>query len=170
MKNKKLVNLVLAAMIAALYAAATYLSAAFNLAYGAVQFRLSEALTILSVFTPAAISGLTVGCVLGNLSSPYGIWDILIGSAATLFAALCARAMRNIKIKGLPFLSIMMPVVFNAVLVGLEITFYLSDSASLSGFLLCAAEVALGETVVCLAGGIPLYYIIKKHNLFGRFQ
>ena len=72
MKNKKLSVRFLteSAVIAALYAAATYLSAAFSLAYGPVQFRLSEALTVLSTLTPAAIPGLTIGCIIGNISSP----------------------------------------------------------------------------------------------------
>ena len=81
MKNKKLSVRFLteSAVIAALYAAATYLSAAFSLAYGPVQFRLSEALTVLSTLTPAAIPGLTIGCIIGNISSPMGIWDVLFG-------------------------------------------------------------------------------------------
>ena len=89
MKNKKLSVRFLteSAVIAALYAAATYLSAAFSLAYGPVQFRLSEALTVLSPLTAAAIPGLTIGCIIGNISSPMGIWDVLFGSAATLLGA-----------------------------------------------------------------------------------
>ena len=83
MKNKKLSVRFLteSAVIAALYAAATYLSAAFSLAYGPVQFRLSEALTVLSTLTPAAIPGLTIGCIIGNISSPMGIWDVLFDSS-----------------------------------------------------------------------------------------
>ena len=84
MKNKKLSVRFLteSAVIAALYAAATYLSAAFSLAYGPVQFRLSEALTVLSTLTPAAIPGLTIGCIIGNISSPMGIWDGLGGDSS----------------------------------------------------------------------------------------
>ena len=167
MNNKKILYLVHGAMIAAIYAAATYFSAALGIAYNAIQFRFSEALTILSVFTPAAIPGLTVGCILGNISSPFGIWDIIFGSAATLLAAICARKMRNIKIKGLPLLSILMPVIFNAIIVGAEITFlFPTDAPSLTAFTVAALEVGAGEAVVCLAGGIPLYYAIKKSRLF----
>lgn len=123
MKNKKLSVRFLteSAVIAALYATATYLSAAFSLAYGPVQFRLSEALTVLSTLTPAAISGLTIGCIIGNISSPMGIWDVLFGSAATLLGAVTGRMLRNVQIKKLPVLSSLMPVIFNAVIVGLEI-------------------------------------------------
>ena len=83
-------TLVIAALIAAAYAALTYVSAAMGLAYGEVQFRLSEALCVLAAFTPAAIPGLTIGCVLGNITSPLGIADIVFGAAATLLSALCA--------------------------------------------------------------------------------
>ena len=78
-----------AAVIAALYTVLTLVAIAMNLAFGAVQFRFSEALTILPVFTPAAIPGLTLGCVLSNLCSSYGVADIVFGSLATLLAALC---------------------------------------------------------------------------------
>lgn len=154
-------------MIAAIYAAATYLSAIFGIAYGNIQFRFSEVLTILSVFTPAAVPGLTVGCIIGNLSSPFGIWDIVFGSLATLLAAVTARALRNIRIKGFPVFSLLMPVIFNAVIVGTEIIFLMpTQEASLTAFAISALEVGAGELAVCLAGGIPLFYAIKKANIF----
>ena len=167
MNRKKITHLAQGAMIAAIYAAATYLSASLGIAYNAIQFRFSEALTVLSVFTPAAIPGLTVGCIIGNLSSPFGIWDIVFGSLATLLSAACARKMRNITIKGLPLLSILMPVIFNAFIVGAEITFlFPTDAPSLTAFTVAALEVGAGEAAVCLAGGIPLYYAVKKSKLF----
>lgn len=167
MNNKKLLNLVHGAMIAAIYAAATYLSATLGVAYNAIQFRFSEALTILSVFTPASIPGLTIGCIIGNLSSPFGIWDIVFGSLATLLAAVCARKLRNVTIKGLPLLSLLMPVIFNALIVGAEITFlFPTDAPSLTAFAVAALEVGAGEAAVCLAGGIPLFFAIRKSRLF----
>lgn len=167
MNNKKIMHLVQGAMIAAVYAAATYASAVFGIAYGPIQFRFSEALTVLSVFTPAAIPGLTIGCILGNISSPFGMWDIVFGSLATLLAALTARKLRSITIKGLPLLSIIMPVIFNALIVGAEITFLMpTDEASFSAFLIAALEVGAGELAVCLAGGIPVFYAMKKMNIF----
>jgi uncharacterized membrane protein len=171
MSNSKTLSryIVTAALIAAAYAALTYLSAALGLAYGGIQFRLSEALTILSVFTPAAIPGLTVGCIIGNLSSPFGIWDIVFGSLATLLAAITARALRNIKFKGFPLLSLIMPVIFNALIVGAELTFLLpTDKTRLATFAIYALEVAAGELAVCVAGGIPLYYAIRKTKIFDR--
>ncbi len=169
MSNKKTVSLVQGALIAAVYAAATYLSASFGAAYGPVQFRLSEAFTVVSVFSPSAIYGLTLGCILGNLSSPMGIWDIIFGSAATLISALCARKVSGIKFKGIPLLSIIMPAFFNAVIVGAELTFLMpSDSAKATLFGINAAEVFLGEIVVCLAGGIPVYLGLRKSNIFKK--
>ena len=89
MKKNTTRYLTQAAVIAALYVVLTYVSSAVGLAYGGVQFRLSEALTILPAFTPAAIPGLTIGCVLGNLGSPMGIVDIVCGAGATLLCVAC---------------------------------------------------------------------------------
>ena len=167
MKKNQITALVSGAMIAAIYAAATYASAVLGIAYGQIQFRFSEALTVLSVFTPAAIPGLTIGCILGNLSSPYGIWDIVFGSVATLLAAVSARKLRKITVKGLPLLSIIMPVIFNALIVGAEITLLMpAGEGSFSVFLIAALEVGAGELAVCLLGGIPLFYAIRKTKLF----
>ncbi len=167
MNRKKVITLAHGAMIAAIYSAATYLSAAFAIAYGPIQFRFSEALTILSVFTPAAIPGLTVGCIIGNLASPFGAWDIIFGSLATLLAAITSRTLRNITFKGFPLFSLLMPVIFNALIVGAEITLLMpTQEAGFSAFIIAALEVGAGELAVCLTGGIPLYYAIKKTNIF----
>ena len=165
MKNKKLSVRFLteSAVIAALYAAATYLSAAFSLAYGPVQFRLSEALTVLSTLTPAAIPGL----IIGNISSPMGIWDVLFGSAATLLGAVTGRMLRNVQIKKLPVLSSLMPVIFNAVIVGLEIVMLTPvEGGKLTAFAISALEVGAGELAVCLVLGLPLYSALRHTKLF----
>ncbi|MBQ7108349.1 MAG: QueT transporter family protein [Clostridia bacterium] len=170
MSNKNKTNfLVTGGLIAALYATATYLAAAIGLAYGGVQFRISEALTILPVFTPAAIPGLIIGCFLGNIGSPFGMADVLLGTIATALAAICAYYARKITFKGLPLLSMLFPVVFNAVIVGSEIAWFLPEGISAVGFLISAAEVALGELVVCYGLGIPLFYLLKKSR-FALFQ
>lgn len=173
--TRPVIGLVQGAMIAALYAVATYASAAFSIAYGPVQFRLSEALTILPVFTPYAIPGLTIGCVLGNLSSPYGIIDILFGSLATLIAAVVSRAVRNIKVKSIPILASLMPVLANAVFVGLEISlFSAAGTASFSnftvaGFTLAALQVGIGELVVCYVLGLALYIALEKTGIAEKY-
>lgn len=155
-----------AAMIAAIYAALTYAAAAVGLAYGGIQFRFSEALTILAAFTPAAIPGLTLGCFLGNLGSPYGMVDILCGTGATLLAAAVTYLLRNIRIKKVPVLAPLPPVLSNALIVGLEIAWFLPEGISWAGFLLAAIEVGIGELVVCYGLGLPLGIGIERTGIF----
>ncbi len=158
-------QLTLSALIAAFYAVFTLSSSALGLAYGPIQFRLSEALTVLPVFTPAAIPGLVVGCILGNLTSPYGLVDICFGTLATLLAALCTYWLRKYKIKNTPILSLLMPVLFNAVIVGAEISFLFEEStAKLLAFSYNALTVGLGELAVCFGLGLPLYIIVSKYK------
>ena len=130
-KNKNTTFLVTGGLIAALYTVATYISASMGLAYGGIQFRISEALNILPVFTPAAIPGLIVGCLLGNLGSPFGIIDILLGTLATALSAICAYYTRKITCFSLPLLSLFFPVLFNAVIIGAEVAFFLPEGISL---------------------------------------
>ena len=87
MRNSKVQFIVHAAMIAAIYVVLTYFISAFNLASGAIQVRISEALTILPYFTPAAIPGLFVGCLLANLLTGAAIYDVIFGSLARLLGA-----------------------------------------------------------------------------------
>ncbi len=154
------------ALIAAVYAGLTYLSNAFGLAYGPVQLRISEILTLLPIFTPASIPGLTVGCFIANIGS-FNAADLFFGTGATLIAAVLTYYLRNIKIKGLPFLSILSPVMVNAVIIGFEINWlFLPGKASLYGFLISALEVGIGEFIVCFCFGIPFYFIVKKYRIF----
>ena len=172
LKNKnKVRDLAISAVIAALYAVLTYAAAAMNLAYGGVQFRFSEALTILPVFTPAAVPGVTLGCLIANLGSPLGIVDWIFGTLATFLAASCTYMVRNVRWKGTPFLAPLPPVLCNALLVGLEIA-CLSDAgvfsfqnASLGGFLAGALSVGVGQLVVCYALGLPLFLAIRRSKL-----
>lgn len=101
--TKSIRYLVQAAVIAAIYAVLTLLASSLNLAYGPVQFRISEFLTVLPMFTPAAIPGLTLGCFLANLASPFGPVDWIFGSVATLLAAVVSYLLRNVRIKDIPF-------------------------------------------------------------------
>ena len=166
---KKTHNLVLGSIIAALYVALTYSQEALlpGTTSMAVQFRLSEALTLLAVFTPAAIPGLTVGCVIANLISLSALpVDTLFGSAATLLAALCMYKLRNVTFRGMPLLSAIMPAIFNGIIIGLEIEiFFIEGSFHFSSFIIQCATVALGELVVCLTAGLMLVKIIRNKNL-----
>ena len=125
--SKNVQYLTLGAMIAAAYTVLTLLAAALNLAYGEVQFRFSEALTILPVFTPAAVPGLAVGCLISNLGSPFGVIDWVFGTLATLLGALLTRALRNVRFKNIPYLAPLPPVLVNALIVGGVITFLLPE-------------------------------------------
>lgn len=96
MKNKQVLPMVQAALIAAMYVVLTWLANIFGLANGAIQVRFSEALTILPYFTPAAIPGLFVGCVISNTITGAAVWDILFGSLATLIGAFFTYKLRHI--------------------------------------------------------------------------
>lgn len=168
MKKSRIVFLVNSAMIAALYAGFTYFSAIWGLAYGPVQLRISEALTILPILTPAAIPGLTIGCFIGNLGSPYGLVDILLGTLATALAAIFTRLARHIRIKNIPFLSPLAPVVFNALIIGTGITFFTGTDANFTAFLIAAGWVGLSELIVCYALGLPLGLALEKNNILTK--
>lgn len=161
--NSKTRYLIHAAVIAALYAVLTHMQ---NLllpgsATWAIQMRMSEALCVLAFFTPAAIPGLTLGCLVFNLTFAAALpLDFVIGSAATFLAALGMWKTRRVTIKGIPLLGLLLPALANAVLVGWELTVYIGG-----GFLLNAVYVAIGEAAVLLTLGSALYYAIKKRRL-----
>ncbi|MBR5247307.1 MAG: QueT transporter family protein [Clostridia bacterium] len=168
MNKKKTKFIVEAAVIAAVYAGLTYTASMLNVAYGSIQFRFSEALTILACLTPAAIPGLTIGCFLGNITSPYGIIDIICGTFATFLAAVLAYRTRKITIKNLPLLSPLFPVITNAVIVGIEITIFMPDGFKFQAFLINAMQIAIGQLLMCYGLGLPLYNVIKKTKLDKR--
>ncbi len=164
MKNKTTLFITQAAVIAALYVALTYVSNILGLAYNAVQFRLSEVLTVLPVFTPAAIPGLLIGCIIANIQSPFGIVDIICGSFATLSAAVVSYMLRKVSFRGIPVLSTVPPVLFNAVIIGLEIMFLENGEPTL--FFVSAAQITAGQTVMCIVAGIPFIQAIKRTRIF----
>ena len=164
--NKKLKFLVTAGLIAALYTALTYLSAALGLAYGQIQVRLSEALCVLAAFTPAAIPGLTVGCFIGNLGSTLGVLDWVVGTAATLISALLGRALRNVRFKGLPLLTPLPCVAVNMVMVGAELAMLLAPSGTFwAAFWINALTVGAGQLIACYVIGLPLFAVIDRSPL-----
>lgn len=161
-RKKASVYLTQAAVIAALYAALTYLASVFGIAYGNVQFRFSEALTVLAVFTPAAIPGLTVGCFIGNLGSPFGIMDTILGTLASFLAAYFTYVTRKASGKFGYMLAPIFSTLFNAVIIGLEIAVFLPEGLTWAGFAISALQVGIGELAVCCVLGIPLRIIIEK--------
>ena len=166
MKNKKtsVRFLTEAAIIAAIYAALTYLAAALNLAYGEIQFRVSEAFVVLTAFTPAAIPGLTIGCFFGNLGSPFGIIDVICGTAASGIAAILSYKLRHIKWEKTAYLVPAPAVFINAVIIGLEIMWFAVKGFSFAVFVSAFLWVFIGQTVVCYGLGLPLMKLIDKNR------
>lgn len=156
MRNKKVLFLTQAAMIAALYVVLTYLSNLFGLANGAIQFRLSEALTILPFFTPAAIPGLAIGCLLSNILTGCAALDIIFGSLATLLGALGSYYLRRYK-----YAVTIPPVLANIIIVPwvLQIAYGIPDSIP---YLMLT--VGIGEVVMCMAVGSILLAGLNKYR------
>ena len=176
MTHKALRRLVEGALIAAMYAALTLAVPAAS--FGLAQLRVAEMLTILPVFTPAAIPGLAVGCALSNVvglalgANLAGAWDVLCGSLATLAAAALTYALRGVKWRGLPVLATLPPVVINAVVVGLELTLVLFGEFTLPLYLFNGLQVGVGQLVACTVCGLVLYAALDKSGaakgLFGQ--
>ena len=155
-----------AGVIAALYVALTYAFA--PIAYGPLQVRPAEALCILPMFFPEAIPALYIGCMLSNLASPYFVYDVLVGSLSTLFAAFTSYLVGRF-IKKEPFRLILggLPVVlFNAFIIPLIIVFLCGgaegfDSVTVAYFTF-VGSIALTEAVWVYGLGTPLYFAIKR--------
>ena len=154
-------QLTLGALIAALYVTLTWMQ---NLlipgsASMTIQFRASEALCVLAFFSPAAIAGLGVGCLLFNISNAGALpLDMVIGTAASVLAASAMYLTRKLTVRGLPLPGLLMPALFNGILVGWELTYYIGG-----GFWINCLYVAIGELAVLLTLGSFLYYALKKH-------
>ena len=158
MKSKKLVFICQAAVIAALYVVLTYVFSAF--ASGVIQVRVSEALTILPAFTPAAIPGLVIGCLLSNTLTGCVLLDIIFGSVATLIGALGSYALRRHT-----WLVPIPPIVSNMI-IGPFVLRYAYGATDAFPFMI--ATVGAGEIISCYLLGMLLYGALKKmnHSLF----
>ena len=158
MKSKKLVFISQAAVIAALYVVLTYVFSAF--ASGVIQVRVSEALTILPAFTPAAIPGLVIGCLLSNTLTGCVLLDIIFGSVATLIGALGSYALRRHT-----WLVPIPPIVSNMIIVPFVLRFAYGAT---DAFPFMIATVGAGEIISCYLLGMILYGALKKmnHTLF----
>lgn len=151
MRNKKVLFITQGAAIAAIYVVLTYIVNLLGLASGVVQVRLSEALTILPVFTPAAIPGLFVGCLISNLINGAVVWDVIFGSLATLLGAVFTYMLRN-KSK---WLSPLPPIAANTVIIPFVLTYAygVPDAIWFSALTVCA-----GEVISCGILGMALYH------------
>ena len=162
MKNTRFITH--SAIFAALYAALTY--AQFLLfpesTSMAIQVRVSEALCVFAFFTPAAIPGLTLGCLLFNLTFAGTLpLDWLVGTLATLLAVGGMWLTRKVTVKGYPVLGMVLPAVTNAILVGWELTYYIGEAS----FWYNALFVALGELIALLVVGTVVFYAVKARGM-----
>ena len=151
-------QIALAGIIAAIYAVMSLLSSVFGIAYGPIQCRFSEALTVLPILFPEAGPGLFIGCVVTNLMSTVGPLDIIFGSLATLLAALWTRRMPNKWLAPLP------PVVCNAVIIGAMIAWYEVGftNAFWGMFAFNALTVGIGEAIACYVLGLLLLQVLSR--------
>ena len=142
-----------AGIIAALYVALTYVFAPIS--FGAVQVRIAEALTILPILTPAAIPGVTIGCLLGNILGGGIPMDIIFGTLATLIGAVCTYLLR----KKHPVFGAIPPIVSNTLIVPFVIKFAYGDTMALPLIML---SVCAGEIISCGVIGVPFALALKR--------
>lgn len=186
--SKKTTYVAQAGMIAALYAAATLIALMLlqGLAWGPVQFRISEAVCVLAVFTPAAVPGLTVGCFIANLiavaingTGALGMLDVVFGSLATFLGSLWCWKLRE-----QPKLALLGPVVANALIVPAYLPLLLQglgyytipfttialDGMYLPMYLFGVVATAFGQAVVLYALGLPLIKALKRFDVVKGFD
>lgn len=166
MQNTKTRQLVFGALIAAVYTGVSLALPAFS--YGALQIRFSEALTLLPAVIPSSLWGLTMGCFLTNLigvfigANTLGALDVFFGTFATFVAALLTRVLGKLRFHSVPFLSAFPPVIINALVVGLELSFIATGGISGEAFWSGALMVGAGEVLPCFALGLPMVYFLEK--------
>lgn len=155
MKNKNVAFMTQAAMIAAIYVVLTYVFAPFS--FGEVQIRIAEALTILPVFTPAAIPGLFVGCIVGNILGGAILPDIIFGSIATLIGAFFTYQLCNKN----RFLAPLPPIIANTVIVPFVLRYGYGVALPIPFMML---TVGVGEVVGCGVLGLVLYTALNRYK------
>ena len=155
MKNKKVLFLTHAAMIAAIYVVLTLVFQAIS--FGEIQVRIAEALTILPAFTPAAIPGLFIGCIIGNIFGGSILPDIIFGSLATLIGLCFTYLLRNQN----KYLAPLPPIISNTVIVPLVLKYAYGFNLPIAFMML---TVGIGEVISCGVLGMILYSSLEKHK------
>ncbi len=156
MKNKSTAYVAQAAMIAAVYVVLTVVFAPFS--FREIQVRISEALTILPAFTPAAVPGLFIGCLLGNILGGAAVPDVIFGSLATLIGAFFTWKLRGKH----PFLAPVPPIIANTLIVPFVLRYAYGVALPIPLMML---TVCIGEVISCGVLGMLLYYALKKTNI-----
>ena len=162
MKKNQTLFLTQAAMIATIYVVLTGIAAGFDLANGAIQVRFSEALTVLPFFTPAAVPGLTIGCLLSNILFSGNIFDIIFGTLATLIGAVGTRMLRKSR-----WLCSIPPIISNALIIPPVLTFAYHIPGGIPFQML---TVGAGEVICCLIFGQILISALMpaRTKIFGE--
>lgn len=156
MRTKRVKYITQAAMIAAIYVVLTLFVSAFNLASGAIQIRISEALTVLPAFTPAAIPGLFIGCLISNLASGCLPPDVIFGSLATLIGAYGSYLLRKWK-----WAVPIPPILSNALIVPFVLAYVYHIPGGVPYFML---TVGVGQIISCGVLGMIVYNILAKYR------
>ena len=156
MRSKRVKYITQAAMIAAIYVVLTLFISAFNLASGAIQIRISEALTVLPAFTPAAIPGLFIGCFISNLISGGLILDVIFGSLATLIGACGTYLLRKWK-----WTVPIPPILSNVLIVPFVLAYVYNLPGGVPYFMV---TVGIGQIISCGVLGMIVHGIIAKHR------
>lgn len=168
-KRSSVVLITQGALIASVYLCLSVMPGINALSYGPIQFRISEALVMLCLISPSAVFGVSLGCFLSNLFSPFGanVFDLLLGTTATLLAGIVTYFLRKffLKSKVNLFLSPLPPIIFNALIVGTYLPFVTGTFENLISVLYCILSVGAGELLVLYILGIPLYIISSKNKL-----
>lgn len=164
MKKMDTLFIARAGLIAAIYVVLTVFVNSFGLANGAIQIRISESLCILPVFTPAAIFGLFIGCLISNIVTGCVIWDVIFGSLTTLIAAIITYKLRKTKI-----LFLLPPIIGNSLVVPfiLKYAYGIGDAV---WFLVMT--VGIGEIISVGGFGYALFRILKgqSQRIFGNLN
>ncbi len=158
-KNNRMLYVSQSAVIAALYVVLTYVSAMFGLSSGAIQCRLSEALCVLPVFTPAGVPGLFIGCLLSNILTGCVLPDVIFGSIATLIGAIGTMLLFE---NGSPkYTYVIPPILANTVIIPFVLKYAYGIEEGIAYF---AVTVFAGEVISCGILGMFLYFWLTKHE------
>lgn len=164
--SKNTQKMVRASFIAAIYVLLCIIFAPIS--FGVVQVRISEALTLLAVLCPEAIAGVTIGCFLSNMISGQPV-DMIVGTIATLLAAIATYKLRNIRWKSLPILASLPPVIFNAIIIGIELTIlYSGINSAFPIYFANMATIGLGQIISCCIVGLALIKLIEKNHVLHK--
>lgn len=165
MRNKKVTYMLQAAMIAAIYVVLVIIFDYWS--FGVIQFRVAEALTILPVFTPAAIPGLFVGCILANFMGGSILVDVIFGSIATLIGAVGTYFIGKGKANWMKYLAPIPPILANTIIVPFILKFGYGAEEAIPYMML---TVGIGEVIVCAVLGLIVMAVLSKYKdvIFGN--